>query len=199
MRVLLSRPIRRAGALMTCRPHRRLQRESVEATLIECPAPLAGCIEIKVRLARRNRLGWFPRFRWVSTRRLASLNICSTAETRETRPLLGKGLPIDPVQWPLPVRCTFQVRCTSRTCACHVCQSQLVSTPAPAVSNPRSAPRQLVSAPSPGYSNEVWGLTRSDAPDGHAHNDESPSRPRAQLHQLALGPTPGALHPMGPD
>ena len=68
------------------------------------------------------------------------------AKTRETGPLLGKSLPIDPVQSPLPVRCIFQVRCTSRTCVCHVCQSQLVSTPAAAVSNPRSAPRQLVSA-----------------------------------------------------
>jgi len=72
-----------------------------------------------------------------------SLRSTSTqpAKTGETRRLLGKSLPIDPVQSPLPVRCT------SRTCACHVCQLQLVSTPAPVVSNRRSTPRQLVSAP----------------------------------------------------
>jgi hypothetical protein len=58
------------GPPTSCRPRRRLERESVEAAPIECPAPLAWCmlrqaqhgVEIKERLARRYRLGSLPIF-----------------------------------------------------------------------------------------------------------------------------------------
>ena len=43
------KPAWRQGTCLLCR---RFERETVEATPIECTAPLAGCIEIKERLAR---------------------------------------------------------------------------------------------------------------------------------------------------
>jgi hypothetical protein len=146
------------GAITSCRPCRRLQRESAEATLIEYPAPLAGCMlhfdelspSDKLSTASRSRSGLRGGIVWdgspvfAGLRYDVSLRSTSTqpAKTRETRPLLGKSLPMDPGQSSLPVRCT------PRTCACHICQSQLVSTPAPAVSNPRSAPHNSLVRPS---------------------------------------------------